>query len=568
MSRVKRKQGQKRRGFKKTIGLLLVVAGAGITAVLLWGNPLHEKPQWQSDKPIFIQGKVTDYSAEGTGEDLMLPLSFIEEYVDDAVRYEAKTQSVIMATREQVLYLSENKENGELNGEAYAGEKTLAEINNEVYVPYESIEHIYGTEVQEDTKTGAVMLMRAGESVTHGKVKLDDRGSSVALRSRPSNYSPIVKDMAEGETVRLWGQENGWYYIQLDNGYTGYIQPANVILNGTLKVKAQAENLSASEKEWKGRAVNLAWEAVYSRNPDTSSMGTLPGVNVVSPTWFSIVSEEGTIEDKADPGYVQWAHGRGMEVWGLLSNSFDPDLTSGALSTYERRMQIIRKIITLSKQYNLDGINIDFENVYTEDGANVTQFMRELKPLARANDLILSIDVTPKSDSEMWSVFLDRASLGGITDYMMVMAYDEHWASSPEAGSVASLPWTESSVKRIMDEDGVPPEKLVLGIPLYTRVWSEEEKNGEMKVSSKAIGMESAADILKERKLKPKFLEQEKQNYVEYEVNGVLNKIWLEDGASLKARVKLAQSLQLGGIGVWNRSFASDEAWDVLKTFK
>ncbi|MFB5762949.1 glycosyl hydrolase family 18 protein [Paenibacillus medicaginis] len=557
---------RQRQGRKGIVSLLLIAAGACTAAVLWWGNPLHEKPDWQ-DKPIFIQGKITEYTAEGTGENLMLPLSFIEEFIDDSVRYEETTESVIMATRQQVLYLSEEQEKGELNGEAYKSARAVAEINNEIYVPYDSVEEIYGTEMQEDTTTGAVMLMTAGESVNLGKVQVEGRSSSVVLRTKPSNYAPIVEDMTQGTALQLWKRENGWYYAQLDNGYTGYVQSDHVTLDGTRKVKAGKESLSVSEKKWKGKAVNLAWEAVYSRNPDTSSIGSLPGVNVVSPTWFSITSEEGEIEDNADPQYVLWAHHRGMEVWGLLSNGFDPDLTSGALSTYERRMGIIQKTIALAKQYDLDGINIDFENVYTKDGTNVTQFIRELKPLARANDLILSIDVTPKSDSELWSVFLDRASLGKITDYMMVMAYDEHWASSPEAGSVASLPWTETSVRRIIDEDGVPPEKLVLGIPLYTRVWSEEEKNGETKVSSKAIGMESAAEILKEHKLKPQFLEKEQQNYVEYEEDGVPKKIWLEDKSSLKARVKLAQSLQLGGVGVWNRNFASNDAWDVLKTF-
>jgi hypothetical protein len=557
----------RRRGRKGIVGLLLIAAGACTAAVLMWGNPLHEKPDWRSDKPIFVEGKITDYTAEGTGEDLMLPLSFIEKYVDNSVRYEESAESVIMATRQQVLYLSGDKDKGELNGEAYTPGKAVTEINNEIYVPYDSVEEIYGTEIRENPTTGAVMLMRAGESVDLGKVKVEGRSSSVALRTRPSNYAPIVEDMNQGTVVQLWKKENGWYYAQLDTGYTGYVQSDRVTLDGIRKVKAHEESLSVSEKNWQGKAVNLAWEAVYSRNPDPAGIGQLPGVNVVSPTWFSIASEEGEIEDKADPSYVVWAHHRGMEVWGLLSNGFDPDITSGALSSYERRMRIIKKTIALAKHYDLDGINIDFENVYTKDGANVTQFMRELKPLARANDLILSIDVTPKSDSELWSVFLDRASLGKITDYMMVMAYDEHWASSPEAGSVASLPWTEASVRRIIDEDGVPPEKLVLGIPLYTRVWSEEKKDGETKVSSKAIGMESAADIVREQKLNPEFLEKEQQNYVEYEENGVLKKIWLEDRSSLKARVKLAQSLQLGGIGVWNRSFASNDAWDVLKTF-
>ncbi len=286
---------------------------------------------------------------------------------------------------------------------------------------------------------------------------------------------------------------------------------------------------------------------------------------MVSPTWFSVIDNEGTVQSKADPAYVSWAHRKGMEVWGLLSNSFNPELTTEALSTFERRKSIIDQMITLAGENGLDGINIDFENVHTKDGPNVTQFLRELKPMAREHDLILSIDVTPKSQSEMWSAFLDRKSLGSITDYLMVMAYDEHWAASPKAGSVASLPWVEASIKRIIQEDEVPSQKVVLGIPLYTRVWSETPKGDTIKVSSKSLGMESAAAIIEKFKLKPKFRASEGQNYVEYNEDGIVKKIWLEDRVSLEARVQLAKSLKLGGIGVWNRTFANEAAWDSLK---
>ncbi|KOS00657.1 glycosyl hydrolase family 18 protein, partial [Paenibacillus polymyxa] len=365
--------------------------------------------------------------------------------------------------------------------------------------------------------------------------------------------------------VRIWSKQGDWYFVQLDNGYAGYIKSDHIAEGEELVIPSSKDDLSISEKHWEGRPVNLAWEAVYNRKPDPSKFDPMPGVNVVSPTWFSVVDHEGTVESKADPAYVSWAHRKGMEVWGLLSNSFNPELTTEALSTFERRKAIVDQMISLALENDLDGINIDFENVHTKDGPNVTQFLRELKPMAREHDLILSIDVTPKSQSEMWSAFLDRKSLGTITDYLMVMAYDEHWAASPKAGSVASLPWTEASIKRIIQEDEVPPQKVILGIPLYTRVWSETPKEGKIKVTSKSLGMKSAAGIIAEFKLKPKFRAAEGQNYVEYTEDGVVKKIWLEDQISLKARVELAKSLKLGGIGAWNRTFADENAWVTLK---
>ncbi|MEK5550567.1 glycosyl hydrolase family 18 protein [Paenibacillus sp. FSL L8-0689] len=568
MARNHSRRRRKRSRFKGAASLLLFAAIICAITVVWFGNPLHEKPDWQgSVRPIFMQGKLTGYEAQSSGKNMLMPLKLVQSQIDPSVRYEDDSQTVIMATRQSLLYMKVSKAQGELNGKTYALSAAPQVISGEVYIPIEAVREVYGVSIHEDSVTGAVILMKAGEKVRLGNVEKKDgqQDARIALRKEASSLSFILTDVPQETKVRIWSQQGDWCFVQLDNGYAGYIKSEHIAEGEELVIPSVKDDLSISEKHWEGRPVNLAWEAVYNRKPDPSKFDPMPGVNVVSPTWFSVVDHEGTVESKADPSYVSWAHRKGMEVWGLLSNSFNPELTTEALSTFERRKSIVDQMISLAQQNDLDGINIDFENVHTKDGPNVTQFLRELKPMAREHDLILSIDVTPKSQSEMWSVFLDRKALGTITDYLMVMAYDEHWAASPKAGSVASLPWTEASIKRIIREDEVPSQKVVLGIPLYTRVWSETPKEGKIKVTSKSLGMESAANIIAQFKLKPKFRASEGQNYVEYTEDGVVKKIWLEDQVSLKARVELAKSLKLGGIGVWNRSFADKDAWITLK---
>ncbi|MEK5506257.1 MULTISPECIES: glycosyl hydrolase family 18 protein [Paenibacillus] len=568
MARNHSRRRRKRSRFKGAASLLLFAAIICAITVVWFGNPLHEKPDWQgSVRPIFMQGKLTGYEAQSSGKNMLMPLKLVQSQIDPSVRYEDDSQTVIMATRQSLLYMKVSKAQGELNGKTYALSAAPQVISGEVYIPIEAVREVYGVSIHEDSVTGAVILMKAGEKVRLGNVEKKDgqQDARIALRKEASSLSFILTDVPQRTKVRIWSQQGDWYFVQLDNGYAGYIKSDHIAEGEELVIPSVKDDLSISEKHWEGRPVNLAWEAVYNRKPDPSKFDPMPGVNVVSPTWFSVVDHEGTVESKADPAYVSWAHRKGMEVWGLLSNSFNPELTTEALSTFERRKSIVDQMISLAQQNDLDGINIDFENVHTKDGPNVTQFLRELKPMAREHDLILSIDVTPKSQSEMWSVFLDRKALGTITDYLMVMAYDEHWAASPKAGSVASLPWTEASIKRIIREDEVPSQKVVLGIPLYTRVWSETPKEGKIKVTSKSLGMESAANIIAQFKLNPKFRASEGQNYVEYTEDGVVKKIWLEDQVSLKARVELAKSLKLGGIGVWNRSFADKDAWITLK---
>ncbi|ASS69019.1 glycosyl hydrolase family 18 protein [Paenibacillus sp. RUD330] len=312
--------------------------------------------------------------------------------------------------------------------------------------------------------------------------------------------------------------------------------------------------------------VNMTWEAVYGKSPDPERLPELDGVNVVSPTWFELSNGTGDISSKADLDYVRWAKERNLQIWAMFSNGFEPNRTSIALSTKKSREHMIQQLLQYAETYRLQGINFDFENVKTDDGENFVQFIKEASPLLRECNLVVSVDVTPKSDSEYWSLFLDRPALIPYVDFMMLMAYDEHWASSPKSGSVASLSWVRRSVERLLDEDGIPPSKIVLSMPLYTRVWTETPKSsGGSKVTSKALGMKKAAELVAARKLNPTYDRKTGQNYVEYREDGQLKRIWLEDSTSIKARVALANEYGLAGVATWSRSFMDSGIWNVIK---
>ncbi|WP_178021923.1 glycosyl hydrolase family 18 protein [uncultured Paenibacillus sp.] len=563
---------RKRTGRRKTkwfFGLILIIAGLYWAQSVWLPNREHVAPEWlgQVDKPLFADGQLLDGTGIGSGNSLKLPLPVIQQIIEPTIRYEEDTKSVILTTPRKLVLLKADEKIAKINNKPTELRFAPEEKDGVLYLPAHLLQELYGAEVREDASSGAVLLYRAGESIMPAAVKAGSgKNDTVPLRTGPSIHQPILADMKADTALRiLQAPDDEWYYVQLDNGYTGYVRRKNVVTGEKRFVPEMKLELSAAKQKWQSKTVNMTWEAVYQVAPKPSSIGKLPGVNVVSPTWFSLVDGNGNVQSKADSAYVKWAHGQGMQVWGLFSNSFEPDLTSKALSSFENRLTTILQMLHYAKIYDLDGINIDYENVYTQDGDNLTQFMRELRPLAEEQGLIVSIDVTPKSNSEMWSAFLDRRALGEVVDYLVLMAYDEHWAASPVSGSVASLPWVRSSVTRILEEDGVPPSKLILGIPLYTRIWTETEKDGKTEVNSKAIGMDKAQQIVAEKKLKPSLSEETGQNYVEYEDKEGRHRIWLEDTESLKRRVELAKSFKLAGIATWTRSFASDEAWETLQ---
>lgn len=521
---------------------------------------------YNQDKPIFYQGELFTVSASGKKEQLMLPLEFLRTHIDPNIIYEKSSESVIVTTDQKVVRLRTQGLTSTINEKPFKLSFPIEVREDNVYIPIAPILDLYDLDIREDNQTGIVSVAQAGEPLQWGKIQMKDKEETIPLRTGPSIQEPILGDLSREDDVVIWDEDNGWYQVQALNGLTGYVQKSQVRLEQIETVPKKKDPVKP-HVPWKptGGKINMTWEHVTNKNPDTSKIDPMPGLNVISPTWFHLKDGEGNLANNADRSYVQWAHQQNLQVWALVDNGFDPDRTHEALSTYDRRMNMIKQLLSFAQMYNLQGINIDFEDVYLKDKQNVVQFVREFTPLAHEQGLVVSIDVTAKSSSERWSMFLDRKALAETVDYMMLMGYDEHWGSSPVAGSVASLPWVENSLVRILEEDDVPPSKLVLGVPTYTREWTEEQVDGKTKVSSRAIFMSRQERTIREQNLTPVFLEDVGQNYVEYKDGNATKKIWMEDAVSMKLRVELVKKYDLAGIASWRRGYESPDIWTVIE---
>jgi len=553
------------------LSILLAVA----TTIVAYRYATQEVPNdkrvgieyYAKDKPLFHRGELADAAAIGEQEGLKLPLAFLQANVDPAIVYEAGSNSVIVTTQDKVLRLRTEGLTSTVNNKPFSLRFAVEQKDDNVYVPLDPLLDLYGLVIQENEQTGIVTVDLAGSAVQWGAVVQEDPKKPVVLRTGASIQEPILSDLAADESVRVWGEKDKWLRVQTAAGLTGYVQKDSVRLDRMETIPAKKEPAKAYVP-WKptGGKINMTWEHVTTKNPDTSTIDAMPGLNVISPTWFHLADGEGNLTNYADPKYVSWAHKQNLQVWALVDNGFDPKRTSEALATYDKRMKIIKQLLSFAQMYKLQGINIDFENVNTSDKQPLIQFVREFTPLAHEQNLVVSIDVTPKSTSEFWSAFLDRRALAETVDYMMLMAYDEHWAASPIAGSVASLPWVEKSLTRLLEEDEVPASKLVLGMPTYTREWTEEQVNGKTKVSSRSIFMSRVERTIKEQNLTPVFDPEAGQNYVEYKEGAAVKKIWIEDAVSIKSRVELAKRYDLAGVASWRRGFESPDIWDAIQS--
>jgi spore germination protein YaaH len=314
-----------------------------------------------------------------------------------------------------------------------------------------------------------------------------------------------------------------------------------------------------------GTPLVIVWELAA---PDISfeQIGDLGPVKVVSPTWFHLDDSRGSVRSNFDPQYLQWARERGYLVWALVSNSFDPEITAELLADEQLRQSFAEQIVILAVENELDGLNIDFENFHHNHRKDFTRLISELAVLCRQADLTLSVDVTMPSNSEYWSMRYDRSALAAEADFIIGMAYDEHWEFSAVAGSVASLPWVERGLQLLLKE--VPAEKLILGVPFYSRLWVIDETGTKPEIiNSWTFSMSRAAEIIKENDADLYFDDQAGQNVAIYMKEGLTYKMWLEDDVSMRRRLELVQRYNLAGLAGWRRGLETPEIWELMECY-
>ncbi|WP_243014988.1 glycosyl hydrolase family 18 protein [Brevibacillus borstelensis] len=562
--RARRRKRRKRRA--PLLFLMLLVLAAGFGYWYFEQKPSNEQvlPYLGNERPIVFEGEPFKQPYAMEGDQILLPFEFIQERLDPHIHWEEPTKMLIITTKDKVLRMQSGQLVAYLNKKPVDLQVPVSIIGGHRYIPLAPLEKLYPYAFTRHETSGVLRVEKNEYEIQQAHVLKDEE--KVRLRLEPTHRSPYLAELPGGAVVDVLGQEEEWYQVLSADGISGYL-PKKVVEQGDVRkvnLEQPAESLPVL---WtpKGKKVNLTWEQVVKRNPNTAEIGSMPGVNVVSPTWFELSDAEGTLINKADPAYVQWAHKRGYQVWGLVTNGFNPDWTRSVLSSYEKRDKVISQILHYAYLYDLDGINLDFENVYIEEKDKLVQFVRELTPYLHQQGLVVSVDVTIKSTSDMWSRFYDRKALGEVVDYMAVMTYDEHWASSPKAGSVASLPWTENGLKGVLEE--VPAEKVLLGVPFYTRLWKEaKQQDGSIKVTSKALSMPTAEKWVQERKLTPKPDEATGQLYVEYKdpADGAVYKMWMEDVSSMKKRMELVKKYDLAGVASWRRGYEQPAIWEAI----
>lgn len=494
---------------------------------------------------------------EGTG--IYLPLDIIEKFLDEYIYYDKIATKVIITTKNEVYKLKVNENKMTKNFEDVEIENPAKNENGQAYIDVNLFKDIYNVKVEYNKNTSTISIDKKEESdlpVKYNNVKVYDDISTKAN---------VINTIGKKNTVSVYTESlkhNRWYKIKTDDGTIGYISKNNV---DSKNITEQDNNSENNESEH-GNASNanniekiiMFWQ--YGSNLKTLG-DKIDGVNVVSPTWYELKNSSGEINSKFSNEYYKKAKANGYEIWPIVTNGIDsanymPADTSAMLNSEQNREQFIKNMLKIAKENNLDGINIDFESMKEEDKLVYTQFIRELAPIFRNEGIKVSVD--------MYFVnYIDRKGIGAASDYVILMGYDQRGGWSSESGSISEIAWVEKNIESLISSSNIAPEKIILGVPFYTRLWTE--KAGSNKPTTKVYTMEDCQDFLKTNKLTATLDEKSGQNYAEYTSGSVTYKLWLEDLDSMKKRVEIVNKYNLLGISGWQKGLEIDSVWSTIK---
>ncbi len=429
-----------------------------------------------------------------------------------------------------------------------------------IYLNLEFVKEYTNFSYQAFTEPNRLQIHSSWEPVDVATVQ-----KATATRNSGGIKSPIIEDLEKGEQVTIIERMENWSKVLSDDALIGWVENkrlSEVTTSNPTPVTDYVEPEYAS-KQLDGK-VNLAFHNVWgSQGNDTLSsyMAPTKSVNVVAPTWYWVNDNNGNMDKAATQSYVDTAHAMGVQVWAVVDNFNSQNLPDHSifLSSLDSRTNLINQLLEEQKTYGFDGINVDFEQVDVSYGPDYVQFIRELSIACRNNGIILSVDDYPSYD---FNSFYDIKEQGVFADYVVMMGYDEHYAGSTEAGSVASIDYVTNAIKMALD-DGVPANKLINAVPFYDRLWWTE--NGV--VRSEAHGMQETQDFLNAHGMVAEWNAAAGQNYAETTEGDTLIQVWVEDAKSIEAKLDVMHGFGIAGVGSWRLQFETPDVWDVIAAY-
>lgn len=560
------KEQQKKKAAPVLVVLILIVlvGAAGIVSFLI--NRYKPGTEYMAGNEYFnltdensvalIQnGELLEEQAVLIGGEPYAAYTYVESQLNSCFYWDEETKGILLTTSGGVQTL--------LPGDAAVAKTpggqpaVQQESDGTVYISLDVVKEYTDLDYAYYSDPNRVVIRNEWDGVEQATVQSD----TAQVRQKGGIKSLILADVQKGDTLLYLENLDNWCKVMTADGYTGYIQTEDI--SEPKAIEARTAKKDSYERITRDHKINLVWHqstSTESNDAMAEMTAEMTGVNVISPTWFSVTDETGTISSLASADYVKLAHEAGREVWGLIDNFNEAFDETTDLAYASVRSRIIEQLLAEAASCGMDGINVDFENLKEAGIPHYLQFLRELTSAAHAQNLVVSVD-TPVPQA--YTMYYQRGEQARFVDYMIVMAYDEHFAGSEEAGSVSSLPFVQQAVEEMTRV--MPADQVICGIPFYTRVWTE--KFGQSAITSEVLGMDGAKNYAKENQMTETWDASLGQNVATVETSDARYTIWMEDEQSMEEKLKVIQSADLAGVAEWKLGFECADVWSLISEY-
>lgn len=544
--------------------LIVIVGAAGVVSFLI--NRYKPGTEYMAGNEYFnltdensvalIQnGELLEEQAVLIGGEPYAAYTYVESQLNSCFYWDEETKGILLTTSGGVQTL--------LPGDAAVAKTpggqpaVQQESDGTVYISLDVVKEYTDLDYAYYSNPNRVVIRNEWDGVEQAMVQ----SGTAQVRQKGGIKSLILADVQKGDTLLYLENLDNWCKVMTADGYTGYIQTEDI--SEPEAIEARTAKKDSYERITRDHKINLVWHqstSTESNDAMAEMTAEMTGVNVISPTWFSVTDGTGTISSLASADYVKLAHDAGREVWGLIDNFNEAFDETTDLAYASVRSRIIEQLLAEAASCGMDGINVDFENLKEAGIPHYLQFLRELTSAAHAQNLVVSVD-TPVPQA--YTMYYQRGEQARFVDYMIVMAYDEHFAGSEEAGSVSSLPFVQQAVEEMTRV--MPADQVICGIPFYTRVWTE--KFGQSAIISEVLGMDGAKNYAKENQMTETWDASLGQNVATVETSDARYTIWMEDEQSMEEKLKVIQSADLAGVAEWKLGFECADVWSLISEY-
>ena len=568
--------------------LLIILIIAAIAGIILWKRYSPSKEQYDMKKyygiekdgqvGITVDNKVVEAEGKLAGGKVYVAYNIVRDYINSRFYWDPNENVLLYMLPEDMISVDVGSKDYSISKKKKSEDYVILKTEgNTAYIALDFVQQYTNIDYEVSNNPDHVMIR-----TKWGKTDVATVKKNTQVRYQGGVKSPVLAELKKKDEVTVVESEQNWKKVRTADGVIGYVK--NKALKNEEKKnitrKFEEQDYSNITKDY---TINMAWHNVTNQDANNAvaqRIAQTKGLTTLAPTWIHVADTNGNISSIASADYVSYAHKQNVEVW-MTVRDFDGGISSEKesyelLSYTSRRETLITQLIAEALRVGVDGINVDFEKISDKCGEHYIEFIRELSVKCRQNGLVLSVDnYVPKSFNTQY----DRKEQGIVADYVVIMGYDEYYAGSPEAGPVSSYNYVKEGITETLKE--VPAEKVISGIPFFTRLWKETPKTEEelksdkgtdaeqysTTVESDAYGMDNAQAIVKQAGVDTTWDKKAGQNYATWEADGSKYEIWMEDSKSIEAKLKLMKKYKLAGTAEWSLGQESSDIWNLIQKY-